>query len=364
MNRVKIAHVSTVSQGLKILLLNQMRSLQDQGFEVVGISAPGPEVAAIERAGIRYIPVPMTRRITPFADLISLWRLYRVMRRERFALVHTHTPKGALLGQYAAALARVPVRIHTIHGLYYPGNMKPRRRWLYTLMERLTMLPSHLNLSQNPEDVPVAIQQRICRADRIRLLGNGIDLEAFDPARQPPEKRLATRARLGLTRQHKVVGMVARFVAEKGWYEMLEAARIIRTHCPEARFLFIGPMEPGKKDGLSPTLIEDMGLAEVAQVLGYRSDMPDLYAVMDVLALPSHREGFPRAPMEAAALGVPSVVTEIRGCRQAVTHDVTGYLVPVRSPERLASALLELLREDSRRQAFGQAAQEGAGGIR
>ncbi|MGH7171582.1 MAG: glycosyltransferase family 4 protein [Gemmataceae bacterium] len=360
MTRLKIAHVSTVSQGLKILLLNQMRSFQDQGFEVVGISAPGPEVAAIESAGVRYVPVPMTRRITPLADLISLWRLYRVMRRERFALVHTHTPKAALLGQYAAALAGVPIRVHTIHGLYFPGNMKPRRRWLYTLMERLTMLPSHLNLSQNPEDIPVAIQERICRADRIQLLGNGIDLEAFDPARQPPEKRLATRARLGLTREHKVVGMVARFVAEKGWHEMLEAAQIIKQQCPAARFLFIGPMEPFKKDALQPALIEEMGLADAAQLLGYRADMPDLYAIMDVLALPSHREGFPRAPMEAAALGVPSVVTEIRGCRQAVTHNATGYLVPVRAPKQLASALLDLLRDDCRRQAFGRAARKTA----
>jgi glycosyltransferase involved in cell wall biosynthesis len=356
--RVKVAHIATSAMSIRHLLRNQVRALEAAGYEVTCLSAPGPELEDL--GGVRHIPVPMTRRVTPWADGLALGRLFRVLRRERFTVVHTHTPKAGLLGQYAAALARVPLRVHTIHGLYYPGHMKPRRRWAYTLLERATMFFSDLNLSQNEEDVPVAVAEKICAPERIEWIGNGIDLEEFDPALQTAERRLRTRRALGLGPGHKVVGMVARFIAEKGCLEVLRAAQVVRRQLPEARFLFIGPAEPWKRDGLDPGLIVRMGLADVALFLGRRTDMPDLYAAMDVLALPSHREGFPRAPMEAAAMGVPAVVTNVRGCRQAVEDGVTGHLVPLRDPQALAEALLDLLSQDDRRRAWGRAARAKA----
>jgi glycosyltransferase involved in cell wall biosynthesis len=345
---------------LRYLLLNQMRGLQQAGYAVTGISAPGPDVPAIEAAGIRHIPIPITRRLTPWADLVALWRLARVLRRERFAIIHTHTPKAGLLGQYAAVLARVPIRVHTIHGLYFPSHMKSWHRWAYVLLERLTMRFSHMNLSQSAEDIPVAVSERICDPERVRLLGNGIDLASFDPGAQSPERRAATRAALALSGEHKVVGMVARFVAEKGYREMLRAAQIIKRVSPEVRFLFVGPVEADKRDAIDPRLIDELELSDVVRFLGHRTDTADLYAVMDVVALPSYREGFPRVPMEAAAMGVPAVVTDVRGCRQTVTHGVTGFRVPVRDAEALAAALLDLLGDADKRAAFGRAAREKA----
>jgi glycosyltransferase involved in cell wall biosynthesis len=358
--RLQVAHVVAADMSLRYLLLNQMRSQQRAGYEVSGISAPGPDVPAIEAAGIRHIALPITRRFAPLADLVTLWRLFRILRRERFTIVHTHTPKGGLLGQYAGALARVPIRVHTIHGLYFPGDMKPERRWAYVLLERVAMLFSHLNLSQNPEDIPIAVSEGICAPHRIRLLGNGVDLSTLDPAAHSPEGRAATRAALGLAPEHRVIGVVARFVAEKGYREMLRAAQIIKRTAAKVRFIFVGAAEVAKGDALDPRLIDEMGLADVAQFLGHRTDVANLYAIMDVLALPSYREGFPRAPMEAAAMGVPAVVTDIRGCRQAVSDGVTGYLVPPRDADGLAAALLDLLQDDAKRQAFGRAAREKA----
>jgi len=356
----RVVHISTIGMGIRYLLLNQLLSIQQAGYDVCAISSPGAEIPDVQSAGIRHIGIPMRRTFSPLADLIALWQLYRTMRREKFSIVHTHTPKAALLGQYAALLARVPLRLHTIHGLYFPGNMKARRRWVYVLLERITMLFSHMNLSQNPEDIPTAIQENICSPDRIRLIGNGIDLAQFDPSKQTPERRAQTRSKIGLSPDHKVVGMVARFVAEKGYGELLQAAHIIKQRSPAARFIFIGPVESEKRDALDPAIIADMGLDGVVHFLGHRKDMADLYAAMDVLALPSYREGFPRAPMEAAAMGVPSVVTDIRGCRQAVTDGVTGYLVPVRDAETLAARILDLLGDDQRRLAFGRAARRKA----
>lgn len=346
--------------GVRYLLLNQLRAIQDAGYEVCAISAEGPEIPEVVAAGVRHIAVPMTRATDPLADLKAFLRLVRIMRRERFDIVHTHTPKAALLAQYAAWLAQVPIRMHTIHGLYFPGHMNPRRRWLYVLLERITMFPSRYNLSQNPEDVPVAIREGISRAERIEIIGNGIDLTAFDPARQLAERRAATRAALGLSADHLVVGMVARFVGEKGCRELLAAARTIAAELPNVRFFIAGPIEPWKRDALQPELIDEMGLRGTVSLLGHRADVPDLYAIMDVLALPSHREGFPRAPMEAAAMGVPSVVTDIRGCRQVVDDGVTGLLVPVKDSAALGAALLSLLRDPERRWAMGDAARRKA----
>lgn len=356
----RVAHVAASDVSLRYLLLNQMRSVAEAGYSVAAIAARGVDADAVASAGIRYIEVPVTRRYAPLADLRSLWRMYRLFRRERFDIVHTHTPKGGLIGQYAALLAGVPVRVHTIHGLYFPGDVSPRLRWLFVLLERVTMAFSHLNLSQNAEDIPVAIRERICAAERIVLLGNGIDLRRFDPDMYPVARRQEIRAALGLRPEHTVIGTVARFVREKGYMELLSAARTIKEKRSDVRFLFVGAAENYRGGGLDPQVIREMGLDDVVTFLGHRSDVADLYSVMNILALPSYREGFPRAPMEAAAMGVPAVVTNIRGCRQTVDHGVTGYLVAARDSAALANALLRLVEDPDARRRFGQAARRKA----
>ena len=198
---MKIAHVTTVGVSLYGLLLNQMRSLRQEGYEVVAISSPSSFAAAIEAAGIRHIGVPITRKITPVADLVSLWRLWRVMRRERFTIVHTHTPKAGLLGQLAARLAGVPLVVNTVHGFYLHSGMNPVARRIYLLLEKLAATCSDRILSQNAEDIEIAVRERVCRREKIKFLGNGIDLTQFNPdaistenvAKAPRRARSTTR---------------------------------------------------------------------------------------------------------------------------------------------------------------------------
>jgi len=296
----------------------------------------------------------------PLDDLRALLALVRLMRREKFTLVHTHTPKGGLLGQYAALLAGVPIRVHTIHGLYFPGNVSARARFLFVLLERITMLFSQHNFSQNPEDIPVAIAEKISAAEKLELIGNGIDVSAFDPSLQPEEKRAATRASLGLSRDDLVVGVVARLVAEKGYREMFEAARQVHQRFPRARFVFVGALEPDKPDAIKPDALREYGIDSVAQFLGHRTDVPDLYAIMDLFVLPSYREGFPRSPMEASTMGVPCVVTDVRGCRQTVEDGVTGRIIPAKDAPALANAIEALLADPSLRAEMGRRAREKA----
>ena len=356
---MRIAHIAAVDSTLAYLLLNQLTHLREAGYEVAGIAARGEHAAEIRAAGVELFEIPLKRTFDPLGDLRALIALYRLLRRERFDIIHTHTPKGGLLGQYAALLARVPLRVHTIHGLYFPGSMRPRRRWLYVWLERITLAFSHHNFSQNPEDIPVAIAERIAAPERLEQVGNGIAMRRFDPARVSAEERQRARAELGAAGGELVVGMVARLVAEKGYEEAFAAARLLRERVPEARFAFIGAFED-KPDAIAPDALARHGIADVARLLGHRRDVERLYAAMDVLMLPSHREGFPRAVMEAAAMGLPCVVTDVRGCRQCVEHEVNGLLVPARDPAALAAALERLLRSPAERARMGAAGRQKA----
>ena len=152
-----------------------------------------------------------------------------------------------------------------------------------------------------------------------------------------------------------VVGFVGRLVEEKGILDLLEAAKAVSSKIPDVQFLIVGPYDEQKPDALRPDVAERYGVGERCRFLGMRDDMPELYAMMDVLVLPSYREGFPRAPMEASAMGVPAVVSDIRGCREAVEPGVNGLLFPVGDAKALAEALLELLSDDEGRVRMGKA---------
>ena len=351
---IKVAHVTTIDMSLRYLLLNQLRAIAAEGYEVVGISSSGPDVPTVQAAGIRHIEVPMTRRLSPVADLLSLLRLYQVMRRERFTIVHTHTPKPNLLGQLAARLARVPVVMSTVHGFYFHDDMEPTWRRFYVFMEKISARCSDLILSQNSEDVETAVREGIAPRMRIRLLGNGIDITRFDRTRVSAETRSALRLELGLAEGAPVVGFVGRLVAEKGILELFEAAREILAAIPAARFLVVGPTDHHKTDALSPDHARKYGVEKAFVFTGLRQDMPEMYSLMNVFVLPSHREGFPRSPMEAAAMGVPAIVTDVRGCRETVRHGVNGLLFPKQDARALAAAILEVLGDPERAAALGE----------
>ncbi|MCC7108044.1 MAG: glycosyltransferase family 4 protein [Deltaproteobacteria bacterium] len=355
----RIAHVCTIDLSLRYLLLNQLKYLQARGYDVVGISNPGPDVAFLEAQGIRHLPVPMTRAFSPTDDLRALQDLERVFRRERFDLVHTHNPKPGLLGQLAARAAGIPRVVNTLHGFYFHDRMPAGRRRFYILMEQIAASCSDAILSQNPEDLDTAVREHICRRADIEYLGNGIDLDRFDARRLNSERQSALRASLGIAEGAPVVGFVGRLVEEKGILELCEAMRAVRARIPSATLLVIGPTDIEKADALTPeSLHSRYSLAEGVVYAGLRQDMPELYGLMDVFVLPSWREGFPRSPMEAAAMGKPVVVTDIRGCRETVTPGQTGLMTAVQDATALAAAILEVLADPARAGAWGRAGRE------
>jgi len=323
---IKISHITTTDISLHLLLFNQIKAIQAAGFDVAGISSPGPDVPHLQQNNIPHISVPITRTITPFKDLLALWRLYRLFKQEQYTIVHTHTPKPGLLAQVAARLAGTPIIINTLHGFYFHAETPYRIRQFYIFLEKIAALCSDAILSQNPEDIQTAIKENICRPEQISWLGNGIDVERFDRAKISEQTRQELSLELGIDLNRPVIGFVGRLVAEKGILELLEATRsIIKTH-PDIQLLIIGPYDQEKADAIHPNIAQAYGLEKHCVFTGRRQDMPELYSLMDIFVLPSHREGFPRSPMEASAMGVPSIATNIRGCRESVKDGINGFL--------------------------------------
>jgi glycosyltransferase involved in cell wall biosynthesis len=357
--RRRVVHVTTTDISLELLLGPQLRAFTAAGYEVYGASAPGPHVAALEAAGIRHLPLRhATRAVRPHRDLAVLGELVRLFRSLRPDIVHTHNPKPGLYGRVAARVARVPAVVNTVHGLYAtPDDPIGKRAVVYGL-ERAAAACSDVELVQNPEDVVVLRRLRIPER-RIRLLGNGIDLDRFSRVRLDERRVRDVRGELGARPDDVLVGAVGRLVREKGYPELFQAAEAARARAPRARFVVVGPNDPAKGDALGRSELDAATRAGIV-FAGMRDDIEACYAAFDLYALASHREGFPRSAMEAAAMGLPIVATDIRGCRQVVEHGVTGLLVPVRDPGALADALVRLVTDGSRRAAMGNAARAKA----
>ena len=347
----KVVHLTTVDSSLRYLLRPQLTAVRDRGGEVVGVSAPGPDVECLGRDGIRHVPLTAsTREMDPLADLRAAAQLWRILRLERPDVLHTHNPKPGLYGRVVGRLARVPIVVNTNHGFYATEDDGRLRRTVVLGLEAVAARFSHAELIQNPEDLELMRRWHLTRRDA-RLLGNGIDLDRFRPGALPPGERVALRAELGAGPDDIVVGMVGRLVAEKGVLELLAAARRL-----DDRYVVvvIGPDDPAKPDALDRDTVRKAEAAGV-RFLGLREDVDRLYGAMDLFVLPSWREGFPRAAMEAAASGLPVVATDVRGCRQVVDHEITGLLVPVRDPDALAKAIHSLGEDPVTRAAYGAA---------
>ena len=346
----KVAHLTTVDLSLRFLVRPQLLAVTEVGGEAIGVSAPGPWVEELERDGIRHVALTASTRGMSLAnDLKAIRQFWKVLRRERFTVLHTHNPKPGLYGRILGRLAGVPLVVNTHHGLYATEDDPPLKRAVVYSLEAMASRFSDAELLQNHEDLEFCRRTRILPPGRGRLLGNGVNLERFDRAKVDSATRARLRTEFGAKDDDVVVGMVGRLVAEKGYPELFEAATKLGDGYV---VVVVGPDDPEKSDALPPGAIANATAAGV-RFLGMRTDMEDLYSAMDLFVLPSHREGFPRAAMEAAAMGLPVVATDIRGCRQVVDDGVNGILIPVRDPKALGAAILRLggdrtLRETSK----------------
>lgn len=347
--RIRVIHVSTIGMTATNLLRPQCEYLKKLNYEVGFVFSPDPSSRRIlASAGFDVFEVHISRSIS-CTDVVSVLELAKYFRRTSPDIVHTHTSKAGVVGRLAARLACVPYVIHTIHGFPFIDGQHPLKYNFYTTIERWAGRLTDMLLSQSMEDVSTAERLGIrARCGYPVYIGNGIDVNRFDPERLSRVKQDVLRE-IGISTQ-TVITIIGRQTIEKGYLELVEALGMLK-HL-EWSALFVGGDEGA--GNLIRRRLSDLDIEKRVKLLGHRTDVERLLAVTDIFVLPSYREGVPRSVIEAQAMAIPVVTTNIRGCREVVADGKTGYLVPPRDPNGLATALLSLLTDAQKRAAMGK----------
>ena len=353
----RVAHIIPTDQ-IALRMKSRLQRIQEAGFELTVICGPSGFGDKLADCGFEVIHIPFAREIEPLTDLRCLLALRSVLARGRYDIVHSHNPKGTLLGTFAARLAQVPIAVHTVYGFLFRETTRGLYHILAWCLERWGALWSHHVFFQCQEDFTYARKHHWKRERFLHVIGGGIDERRFDRDEASVD-RPAARAKLGFGEQHVVVGMVGRLVEEKGWIEFFQMARRISLEFDHARFLAIGIVETDQSDSLDPrTLIAECDLTDRVVLLEDQSDMPELYSCMDIAVLPSHREGIPRALSEAGAMGAAMVASNIRGCREVITHEETGLLFPLEDVDALTESVRRLLMDGHLLQRLAKAGRQ------
>lgn len=336
--------------------LSLARALQAQGHEVLLISPPGEYGARLQALGFRWQGLPMDRKsLNPLQELRLLVHLWRLYRREQPALAHHFTIKCVVYGSMAALLARVPARVNAVAGMGYVFTNQALKALLLRPVVR-GLLRLVLNgrgarlILQNSDDVAAFAQAGLVHPAVVRLVqGSGVDLSRFQPGAQTAQAGEPTR-----------VLLAARLLWDKGIAEYVEAARQLRGQGLPIRFLLAGAPDPGNPAAIPQAALDGWAAEGLIELLGQVGDMPALFARVTMVVLPSYREGLPKSLIEAAACALPLVTTDAPGCREVVTHEVDGLLVPIKDARALANAIKRLHLNPAWARQLGQAARERA----
>lgn len=339
----KIIRAATIGMSLNIFCNGLLKELREEGYEVVALSSPDVDLEEVgEREGVRTVGVAMERRMSPLKDLVSLVKLVSVLKKERPDMVHSMTPKAGLLCMMAAKMVNVPVRVHTFTGLVWPTATGLTRQILI-LTDKLTCACA-THVIPEGEGVKQDLQRCITRKP-LKVLGfgnvKGIDLEYWKRSLNTEKSRPFTFV------------FVGRLVREKGINELVSAfVRLNKEHA-DTRLLLVGPYEENIDPVLPETqrLIEECGAIEAA---GSQKDVRPFYEQSDVLVFPSYREGFPNVVIEAGAMDLPSIVTDINGAREIIVNQENGLIVPPRDEAALYEAMEWMLSHPKERQRMGQ----------
>jgi glycosyltransferase involved in cell wall biosynthesis len=335
----------------------QLRHLRDAGFDVTVVTSPGPALDRVRSGeGVNAIAVPMIREIASRRDALSLLRFWRVMRRVRPILTNVSTPKAGLLGGIAAWLSRVPCRVYTLRGLRCETTSGLKRQLLW-LSERIACSCAHRVLCVSESLRRKALELRIVNADRALVLGpgssHGVDVDRFGASPELSRRASLLRQRSAIPPGAPVLGFVGRLTRDKGIPELLDAYDYLLSAFPDLRLLLVGDYEEG--DPIDPLLRNRIETDPKIIRSGFVEEIEAYYQVIDVLVLPTYREGFPNVILEAHAAGKPVVATRATGVVDAVIDSVTGILVPIGDSEELAKAVAMVLKDEALAARLGNA---------
>ncbi|HEX8269199.1 MAG TPA: glycosyltransferase family 4 protein [Flavobacterium sp.] len=340
----KLIRITTVPISLDKLLSGQMRFMS-QHYDVTAISSDKEALGKVGRKeGVPVYEVAMTRKITPVADLKSVLKLYSYFKKEKPQIVHTHTPKAGIVGMLAAKLAGVPHRLHTVAGLPLleaTGN----KRKLLDFVEKMTYSCATKVYPNSYGLLEIIRQNDYCPASKLAVLGNGssngIDTEFFSPTHFTINHNSELRESYGISTTDVVYIFVGRLVADKGLNELTAAFDRLSKEQENLKLLLVGNFED-ELDPLSSDTMKVVNSNKSIILAGYQNDVRPYFAISDVLAFPSYREGFPNVVMQAGAMGLPAIVSDINGCNEIISEDINGVIVAPKDTETLYIALKKL----------------------
>lgn len=357
----KIIRVTTVPISLGKLLQGQLKFMS-QYYDMIGVSGKGEGQLDIvsQNEGVRVIPVEMTRKITPIKDLKAVYKLYKVFKKEKPQIVHSHTPKAGTLSMLAAKLAGVPHRLHTIAGLPLLEATGAKRVLLDTV-EKATYACATKIYPNSSGLNDIIITNKYTSPKKLKVIANGssngIDTSFFDPELYAEEENHKLSESLGIRPADTVIIYVGRLVKDKGIHELIDAFKKLNTTSTTAKLLLVGTYEKDL-DPLSPDAEEEINTNPNIITVGWQNDVRPYFAISDVLAFPSYREGFPNVVMQAASMGLASVVTNINGCNEIITDGINGKIIPVKDSELLFKNLKMLVEDKMQRDTLAANARE------
>jgi glycosyltransferase involved in cell wall biosynthesis len=360
---MKILHVCAIGITAQKLLRSQIDHLLSRGVDVEIACSPDSDTVMLQQDGYSVHPILIERKIDVISNLRSIVQLTQLMQRNHYDLVHVHTPIAAVLGRIAAKLAGVNCIVYTAHGFPFHDQLSPLQYRIYFMIEQVCARFTDLILTQNREDWMTAKNQGLCPPARVQYLGNGVDIERFNRSRLNPLDQKALRASLGIPETAELlVGIVGRLTRQKGSQYLIEAIAKLRPKFPNLHVLVIGSQLTTDREPLQDELvrqIQHLNVVDHVTFTGFRDDIPELLGLIDIFTLPTFfGEGLPRSILEAMAMRLPVVTTDIRGCREAVIHGKTGLVIPPKDSDKLADALEMLLADSDVRQAYGKASRQ------
>lgn len=345
----KLIRITTVPVSLKILLRGQLRFMSENGFEVIGVSSSGKDLEAVaQRENIRTMAIEMTRMISPIRDVISVWQLYRIFKNERPVIVHSHTPKAGTVGLLAAKLAGVPIRFHTVAGLPLM-EASGVKRIVLDVVEKVTYRCASKVYPNSKGLYDLIIQENYASKNKLKVIGqgssNGIDTSFFNPIHFSASQNQTLRNSLGIQPSDFVFTFIGRLVGDKGINELVKAVKNLKFKTNNLKLVLVGRQEY-ELDPLLPDTLQEMEKNINIIWTGFQEDVRPFFAISNALVFPSYREGFPNVVMQAGAMGLPSIVSDINGCNEIIIDGINGLIIPPKDTEALQNAMLRFV-EDS-----------------
>lgn len=331
---------------LNLLLKGQLRYL-NEFYEVTAISGAGPNLEEVQkREGVAIHIVEMERDIAPVKDLIALLKLYRYFKKEKPDIVHSITPKAGLLSMLAAKFAGVPIRIHTFTGLIFPSKTGILQQILIH-MDRILCWSATTVIPEGNGVKSDLIHYKITNKP-LRVLANGnvngIDVSYFNQENIVPEHTDKLRQELKIDKSDFIFIFVGRLVGDKGINELVAAFKEIQKEYLQVKLLLVGPLEIDL-DTLLPETLQEMEQNAAIRSAGFQDDVRSYFAIADALVFPSYREGFPNVVLQAGAMELPCIVTNINGCNEIIEHENNGLIIPVKNDKALKDAMALLVKD-------------------